>query len=1180
MGNVSSRPDDGAAVYLRDQTRFSIGGLSISNSRGRRITVSPNAFPTSRYYARRDDNDTSPLDYVQDPETLPGAPPAFLLRLTNEEELTFNFTCIIRQQSTGPSASLGEQVVAVSSAPALDTQLTGLTYIFASNDREIEQLTTREFHADPNLHRNPNVELVGHYGTDGTPSVQFNWTWTWRAPKPAEDRGGGWRNTCSFVEYNQRAHRLDTLATFSFWVQSVPQYPFSPQQLSPKLDTLYPPRLRVPSTQSVESRISAVSDSDGGDVRELREPGSPYIESIPEYSLGLVPTMTNGPLPKVDVNCVGRPGEDVSSADDGPVFRATMRSLENKTGTMKSRMKRVLKAAEAAQSAQAACNNAVADFMDALRDASNTNANAVRPALEHYFDSIANEILLYEKQNNANLQKLIIEPISKLYSVDIKQAEYKRRDFEEESKDFYAYVGKYLGQRSESLKEKKRVESDAKYQAKRRTFELKRFDYSSFMHDLNGGRKEQEVLSQLTKYADAQSRGFLNTSKRIAEMMPQLEALCSAVSQVDKEFQLQRTERETKRRALETSTKIISSDADPVPPPSAFGQRNFDLDPYRTSSNVGSRTSALSTSPSATNGFPTSMTGAPTAAAPLNNTVSNVPQRNSSNKFKGFRDLEDKDISAPGITQHRKEGLLWSLSRPGGHVDPIMTKAAAWHKFWIVLDQGKLSEYANWKDRLDLHMEPIDLRVASVREARNAERRFCFEVITPQFTRVYQAPSEEDMKSWIGAINNALQSAFESRPSTASAEHAPAQHNSTRNNIAAVLTGKSLSTGHRASAHVTSYTQGSTPKTTVSRHATTGDKPHYLRANSDDANSSALLNQIREADAGNKFCADCNGESKVDWVSINLGIVLCIECSGIHRSLGTHISKVRSLTLDTAAFTPDIIDLLLLLGNRVSNMIWEARLDRFLKPSPHSTREQRLHFITAKYSSRTYAQPLPLTSMSHFGTPDETLLASIKKNEIHNVLYALAIGANPNATDRMRATPAVYLALAAADPASPGTSASLSPSNSTASSGFSHSRGTSTITLKDYGPGIPLSPRPITPVSPSTASSPTSSCSRKPFAIAELLLQNGADIPTQPAPIPLSPAARQYLEFKIDQRTGRHLGLGVRDSAGDTIGALPSISAGGSGNSPNHRDREREGRSEWRGEGIVKRLSSGSYGKR
>lgn len=48
---------------------------------------------------------------------------------------------------------------------------------------------------------------------------------------------------------------------------------------------------------------------------------------------------------------------------------------------------------------------------------------------------------------------------------------------------------------------------------------------------------------------------------------------------------------------------------------------------------------------------------------------------------------------------------------------------------------------------------------------------------------------------------------------------------------------------------------------------------------------------------GNAQCADCNG-SDVQWASINLGITLCIECSGVHRGLGVHVSKVRSLNLD------------------------------------------------------------------------------------------------------------------------------------------------------------------------------------------------------------------------------------------------------------------------------------------
>ncbi|KAK3094233.1 hypothetical protein LTR53_019559, partial [Teratosphaeriaceae sp. CCFEE 6253] len=134
-------------------------------------------------------------------------------------------------------------------------------------------------------------------------------------------------------------------------------------------------------------------------------------------------------------------------------------------------------------------------------------------------------------------------------------------------------------------------------------------------------------------------------------------------------------------------------------------------------------------------------------------------------------------------------------------MDPKGVVKPSWHKFWIVLDGGKLSEYINWKDKLDLHMEPIDLRTASVREARSSDRRFCFEVITPQFTRVYQAPSDEDVRMWIAAINNAMQSAFENRGSGMPTSPSPspaAASSSTRKDIAAVLTGKSSSfSGHR-----------------------------------------------------------------------------------------------------------------------------------------------------------------------------------------------------------------------------------------------------------------------------------------------------------------------------------------------------------------------------------------------
>jgi Arf-GAP/SH3 domain/ANK repeat/PH domain-containing protein len=452
---------------------------------------------------------------------------------------------------------------------------------------------------------------------------------------------------------------------------------------TPRLELGVPPRLRVPSAQSIDSRVSDSAD-ENRDWDNI-PPRSPIFEAIPENSLSLVPTqatvLTSASV-KVDVL---RPGEDLSQTDDGPLFRATMKSLEQKTGNMRMRWKKVLKRAESAMEAQVNCNNAMSDLMDALKEVSTSNASAVQPAIDHYFDKIAKDILAYERSNATNIQKLIIDPIYKLYNIDIKQAETKRKDFEEESKDYYQYLGRYLGQRQDSLKEKKRAETDSKYQDKRRKFELKRFDYSSFMQDLHGGRKDQEVLSHLTRYADTQANNFLSTAKIIETMLPQLEALSQEVREADKEFQLQRTGREEKRRALEKDSKSFdapsshnapamatANGAVPRAPSSADGSEL----PGRKSSIAQVFQSTVSPPP-----LPPSTSYLSSPQSPEANKATLAAITPQLDKFKGIRDLEDRACLselAPGA--HRKEGLLWALSRPGSHVDPKGLNKQAWHK--------------------------------------------------------------------------------------------------------------------------------------------------------------------------------------------------------------------------------------------------------------------------------------------------------------------------------------------------------------------------------------------------------------------------------------------------------------------------------------------------------------------
>ena len=987
----------------------------------------------------------------------------------------------------------------ISSSAAVDISISGLTFAHASNPKDLDTLVTREFHADPNLHKNSNVQLIGDFATNGNSAIQYEWSWKWRPPKASEDRGGGYRNSCSFLEYDSKAHRLNTLVSFSFWVSNNTRLTQIPLQ-SPGFELNVPiNRNRLPSSQSVQS---TVSDSEG--YQDVPNPPSPNPFLSDMASSAPAPAVVP---PVIDVLCQ-RPGEDMTSAEDGPVFRATMKSLEQKTGNMRVQIKKVLRKAEAAQQAQVDCNMAMRGFLSALQEASASNASAFKPALDHYFNRIAQRILQYETENSVHLQKQIIEPLSKLYNMDIKQAESKKKDFEDESRDYYAYVGRYLGQRQDSLKDKKRAESDSKYQTKRRNFELKRFDYSSFMQDLHGGRKEQELLSQLTKYADGQAKSFLATAKQVEGLTPQLDALVKEVADADKEYKFQRTEREEKRRNLE---KIATSYSEPDhtshPPPSQAGGLSQNGTGYTSDTELGRADSTGSQF-----GYSSSVTLSPSnSLAKHTNGNQSLSPANSvatahSNRFKGIRDLEERDPGTMGLDrspsgQERKEGLLWALSKPGSHIDPVGINKQAWHKFWIVLDQGKLSEYSNWKDKLDLHREPIDLRMASVRIARDAERRFCFEVITPQYKRIYQATTEDEMNNWISSINNALQSAVEGRGFVATPRSTTGDP--AGRDIGSVLTGKSSSqSGQHGLHHSSSIHSRPSEQSGVSRRVTVGARPSYVRSSSSsfDHNPTRLLEQIRSADQGNAWCADCNSNQKVEWVSINLGIILCIECSGIHRSLGTHISKIRSLTLDIHSFTTDIVELLLLVGNRVSNMIWEATLNQVQKPPPTANRDARLKFITSKYVERAFVAPITTHS-----SPDETLLTSIKRNDVQGVLHGIALRANANTHDRSRNTHAIFLALAAADPAYP---ASVSP--------------------------VP-SPK-------SSTNNPV-----KAFPIAELLVQNGAEIPSQLPAIPLSGAAKLYIE----QRTARITSTGV--GIGDTLGPLPVL--GGPRGSPLEKDQ-------------------------
>ncbi|KAI0464452.1 hypothetical protein LJB42_002067 [Komagataella kurtzmanii] len=121
-------------------------------------------------------------------------------------------------------------------------------------------------------------------------------------------------------------------------------------------------------------------------------------------------------------------------------------------------------------------------------------------------------------------------------------------------------------------------------------------------------------------------------------------------------------------------------------------------------------------------------------------------------------------------------------------------------------------------------------------------------------------------------------------------------------------------------------------------------------------------------DPANKHCADCKVASHPRWASWNLGVFICIKCSGVHRSMGTHISKVKSVDLDV--WTEEQLRSMCKWGNAKGNAYWEASL-----PDNYIPNEGKMaNFIRTKYEMKKWTASKEL--------PDPASISVVKKTVV------------------------------------------------------------------------------------------------------------------------------------------------------------------------------------------------------
>ncbi|KAK8951221.1 ADP-ribosylation factor GTPase-activating protein AGD4 [Platanthera zijinensis] len=275
--------------------------------------------------------------------------------------------------------------------------------------------------------------------------------------------------------------------------------------------------------------------------------------------------------------------------------------------------------------------------------------------------------------------------------------------------------------------------------------------------------------------------------------------------------------------------------------------------------------------------------------------------------------------TANGPAQTIRQGYLHKRSS-GLRVD--------WKRRFFVLDsRGALYYYRNKSSK---HLvgdnsgcRTVDLRTSTIKiGAEQTDLRFCFRIISPLKSYTFQAESEADRLDWVDKIKGVIASLL----SSSLTDQLPMVGTNTRyNKFSSCCRDSFLDSG----VHVKGY-------------------DHV----------SKLLRCI----PGNDTCAEC-GAPEPDWASLNLGILICIDCSGVHRNLGVHISKVRSLKLDVKVWEPIIIELFQALGNSYCNSVWEEALllqnmrivgsngnaFSISKPSAREAFSVKENFIQSKY---------------------------------------------------------------------------------------------------------------------------------------------------------------------------------------------------------------------------------------
>eukprot|EP00010_Vexillifera_abyssalis_P004204 CAMPEP_0201557486 /NCGR_PEP_ID=MMETSP0173_2-20130828/62164_1 /ASSEMBLY_ACC=CAM_ASM_000268 /TAXON_ID=218659 /ORGANISM="Vexillifera sp., Strain DIVA3 564/2" /LENGTH=499 /DNA_ID=CAMNT_0047970359 /DNA_START=1636 /DNA_END=3131 /DNA_ORIENTATION=- len=257
-------------------------------------------------------------------------------------------------------------------------------------------------------------------------------------------------------------------------------------------------------------------------------------------------------------------------------------------------------------------------------------------------------------------------------------------------------------------------------------------------------------------------------------------------------------------------------------------------------------------------------------------------------------------------------------------------KNSNWKKKWAIVDKQNMYLFKNTQDILP----PVSIGLLGSCVKRIPNKHSTFQVLTTGDTYTFSTETDKEMYEWVTHLTLICENLV-----MTSIDPGSLQNNGSDSSVPQQQSGSS--------------------NESASRSASSSSKQADL------APQEKLKQEVIDLQAsqeGNQQCADCS-KPDPEWASTNLGIFICIGCSGTHRRLGTHISKVRSLRLDK--WLPEHVEILKSIGNVKSNKVWEYKIpNNVQKPTPTTHAEEREQYIRMKYQQGRFRKDADIYAAS------------------------------------------------------------------------------------------------------------------------------------------------------------------------------------------------------------------------